>query len=102
MLQLCDVVDSVSLLEPHFLKRMERWLGRVALVTGGSSGIGAAVVRRLAMHGLRVVACARRLDRIQVNCYSMVELWHRDNWTIRILVNSRTGQFAGYLTCTNI
>ena len=47
--------------------KMERWSGRVALVTGGSSGIGAAIVRRLANHGLKVVACGRQLDRIQVN-----------------------------------
>jgi len=46
---------------------MERWLGRVALVTGGSSGIGAAIVRSLANHGLKVVTCARRMDRIQVS-----------------------------------
>ena len=37
------------------------------MVTGGSSGIGAAIVRRLANHGLKVVACGRQLDRIQVN-----------------------------------
>ena len=46
---------------------MERWSGRVALVTGGSSGIGAAIVRRLVSHGLKVVACGRQVDRIEVN-----------------------------------
>jgi len=46
---------------------MERWKGRVALVTGGSTGIGAAIVRRLASHGLKVVSCARHVDNIQVS-----------------------------------
>jgi len=45
---------------------MERWSGCVALVTGGSAGIGAAIVRRLANHGLKVVACARQVEKIQV------------------------------------
>ena len=38
---------------------------RVALVTGGSRGIGAAIVKRLAKDGLHVVAMARSLDKLQ-------------------------------------
>jgi NADP-dependent 3-hydroxy acid dehydrogenase YdfG len=38
---------------------------RIALVTGASSGIGAATVRALAAQGLETVAAARRLERCE-------------------------------------
>jgi 2-hydroxycyclohexanecarboxyl-CoA dehydrogenase len=39
-----------------------RLKGRIALVTGGASGIGAATCRRLAAEGARVAACDVNLD----------------------------------------
>jgi NAD(P)-dependent dehydrogenase (short-subunit alcohol dehydrogenase family) len=39
--------------------------GRVAIVTGASSGLGMRFAKVLAQAGAQVVACARRLDRIE-------------------------------------
>ncbi|XP_063349840.1 dehydrogenase/reductase SDR family member 11-like [Pelmatolapia mariae] len=44
---------------------MERWRGRVALVTGASVGIGAAVAVELVRLGMKVVGCARDIGKIQ-------------------------------------
>lgn len=44
---------------------MDRWIGKTAVVTGASAGIGAALAIDLATAGVNVVGLARRKERVE-------------------------------------
>lgn len=44
---------------------MEKWSGKIAVITGASSGIGKAILKSFAVKGITVIGLARRCEKIE-------------------------------------
>lgn len=78
--------------------------GRVAVVTGASSGIGAAIARTLGAHGMQLALGARRIDRLAAvaadvraagGTAEVVAVDLRDERQVEGLIDAAVGRFGG-------
>jgi 3-hydroxy acid dehydrogenase / malonic semialdehyde reductase len=67
--------------------------GKTAIVTGASSGIGAATVRQLREAGVRVAGGARRVDRVEADV--ALELDVTDEASSRAFVEAAVAELGG-------
>ncbi|KAK2148008.1 hypothetical protein LSH36_521g00005 [Paralvinella palmiformis] len=74
---------------------MDRWHGHVALVTGASKGIGEAIVKNLVNNGLKVVACARDMDLLQVQLVAAAVEGMESNPSVRRVCGTFYAHFSG-------
>ena len=79
--------------------------GRVALVTGGGSGIGLEISRQLGLHGARVVISGRRKPVLENACsllanqgisthYVQVRIGHAQDMYLNVNVLPVSGVFS--------
>lgn len=68
--------------------------GKTALITGASAGIGAAIARRFAEAGARLVLVARREDRLKQTVANLTKDFGADVYSVALDVRDRTAVAA--------
>ncbi|KAH9488081.1 hypothetical protein Btru_065483 [Bulinus truncatus] len=58
--------------------RKDLFLNKVAIVTGGATGIGKAITKELLFLGCNVVIASRKLDRLQATASHVNEWLHKN------------------------
>ena len=80
------------------------WRGKVALVTGGSRGLGLVLARELVKRGVRVAICARTQEDVDLATNELRALGGevlglacdvRDEWQVRGLAHAVLGHWGG-------
>lgn len=59
--------------EASLKSTMDKWVGKVAVITGASAGIGEAIVKDFAKAGINVVGLARRSEKVEEIAQSLGE-----------------------------
>jgi len=59
------------------MTQRQRFAGKVVLITGGGTGIGAAIAQQLASEGAAVALCGRRADVIQQKAQALTAAGYR-------------------------
>lgn len=73
---------------------LEQLAGKTAIVTGASSGLGRATARALAEAGVRVVATARREERLRELAAELTAQGHACAWTAGDAAEEKTAEAA--------
>ena len=69
---------------------------KVVIVTGASSGIGAATARKLAADGARLVLMARREDRLQELAQELMDAYQTESMVIKLDITERESVLAAF------
>src|SRR5580700_5558210 len=62
--------------------------GKIALVTGGSRGLGRQMVLAFAEHGADVIVASRKLDACEALCAEVAEIFGRETLAVETNVSS--------------
>ena len=72
--------------------------GKIAIITGGSDGLGRATAERLAGEGAKVVICARREEHLQLAAKDIAEQTGAELLGVRADVSiARVAKCVGYV-----